>query len=141
MKLTHLALLVLFCISCKKNDTELVDTISRYTGFGDQTVSELWQASVAGSRYLSLGLVLGNGYVDIKKPGILVYNRNENHKPYLAAIEYAVPLNIPEPEPFTCNTHVWKGDLGFPLWLLHAWVWACNPGGIFSWINKSVNLR
>ena len=62
-------------------------------------------------------------------------------KQVLVAVEYAVPLTDPMPEGFTGSQDVWNGTSGFPLWLLHAWVWAYNPDGVFNWTNESVELH
>jgi hypothetical protein len=70
-----------------------------------------------------------------------VYNKNDKGEQELVAVEYAVPLSYPMPEGFTGSDDVWNGTSGFPLWLLHAWVWAYNPDGVFNWTNPSIELH
>jgi hypothetical protein len=92
-----------------------------------------------GHHYMNTSLV--DGTFDIRHPEILVYNRDANGKQVLVAVEYAVPLTDPMPEGFTGSQDVWNGTSGFPLWLLHAWVWSYNPDGVFNWTNESVELH
>jgi hypothetical protein len=93
-----------------------------------------------GHHYMNFDLVYDNIF-DIKKPEILVYNRDENGRQQLVAVEYAVPLTLPMPEGFTGPHDVWNGTSGFPFWLVHAWVWAYNPDGVFNWTNSTVHLH
>ena len=82
-----------------------------------------------------------DGIFDIREPEILVYNKNVGGAQELVAVEYAVPLTFPKPEGFTGSADVWNGTSGFPLWLLHAWVWSYNPDGVFNWTNPTVHLH
>ncbi len=168
MRIILLALVLPFLFtSCKKNNVEEKDFFSAFypTGLPNATVAELREARNATARYQSLDSALADGYVDIAvdvehmghhymktslvdslfdktKPEILVYNReHDTNRPYLVAVEYAVPLKFPKPEGFTGNTDEWKGDSGFPLWLLHAWVWSYNPDGVFYWTNQLVHMH
>jgi hypothetical protein len=87
---------------------------------------------------------LADTVFDYRKPEILVYNKNEQGKTELVAVEYAVPLALrPDTAPagFTGSADVWKRDTGFGLWLLHAWVWAFNPDGVFNPTNPTVHLH
>lgn len=141
------------------------NVISNYTGLSDQTTWELQQARAATARYLNLENAKRDGYIDIsvvvpnmgyhylnpalvqdglfdpRKPEILVYNRDHNGKFYLVAVEYAVPINLPEPSGFTGSLDEWDGNTGFELWLLHAWVWSYNPSGVFNPTNSLVHLH
>jgi len=65
----------------------------------------------------------------------------EDGTPVLVAVEYAVPIALARPEGFQGSTDVWNGTSPFPLWLLHAWVWAYNPEGVFNWTNPLVHLH
>ncbi|MBS1744633.1 MAG: hypothetical protein JST21_00540, partial [Bacteroidetes bacterium] len=157
-------MLSILTLSCKKESVENPDLLDRYTGLNSQTMSELKLARDASARYQSIDNALADGYADIavntenmghhymktslvdsifdlKKPEILVYNKDEEGKPYLVAIEYAVPLNMPKPEGFTGNTDIWDGNTGFQLWLLHAWVWNYNPDGVFHSTNPAIHLH
>ena len=140
------------------------NVINNYTGLSAQTQWELQQARAATARYRKISNAIADGYsdimvdvegmghhymntglvdatFDIRKPEILVYNRNEDGDQVLVAVEYAVPLTFPKPEGFTGSADVWNGDAGFPFWLQHAWVWAYNPDGVFNWTNPLVHLH
>jgi hypothetical protein len=140
------------------------DVLNSYDGLSKQTSWELQQARAATAKYRNIENAIRDDYVDIavdvehmghhymkssivdavfdlKEPEILVYNKDENGNQQLVAVEYAVPLTYAMPEGFTGASDVWKGDSGFPLWLLHAWVWAYNPDGVFNWTNPSVHLH
>lgn len=164
-KLLILLLMIsFFALSCQKEKIENSDLLDRYAGLNDQTVTELRQARNASARYQNLDTALADGYVDIavntehmghhymkaslvdsifdlEMPEILVYNKDLQGKSYLVAIEYAVPLDKPKPEGYTGTDDVWDGNLGFQLWLLHAWVWAYNPEGVFHSTNPLVHLH
>jgi hypothetical protein len=128
-----------------------------------QTVWELQQVRAATARYRDIKNAKKDGYsninvdvpnmghhfmntklvdgtFDIRKPEILVYNGLDSGNPELVAVEYAIPLTDPLPEGFTGSADVWKGDSGFPFWLVHAWVWKFNPDGPFNWTNPTVDL-
>ena len=138
------------------------DVVNDY-GLPPQTVWELQQARAATARYRNIENAKKDGYsninvdvpnmghhfmntslidgtFDIRKPAILVYNGLDTGNPELVAVEYAVPLTDPLPEGFTGSADVWKGDSGFPFWLVHAWVWKYNPDGAFNWTNPDVDL-
>lgn len=162
-----LSIVLLSCIvitSCKKEKAQDSDMLDRYTGLNSQTMAELRQARDASARYQILDSALADGYVDIavdvehmghhymktslvdsifdlKKPEILVYNKDDKGKPNLVAIEYAVPLNRPKPGGYSGSYDVWDGNTGFQLWLLHAWVWSYNPEGVFHSTNPLVHLH
>ena len=140
------------------------ELINMYSGLSKQTTLELQQARAATARYRNIENALKDGYTnigvdvenmghhymnpslvdgtfDIRKPEILVYNGDEDDGFELVAVEYAIPLTAPMPAGFTGSTDVWNGTSGFPLWLLHAWVWAYNPDGVFNWTNSAVHLH
>jgi hypothetical protein len=137
---------------------------TKYDGLDRQTLWELQQARAATARYRNIKNAIKDGYsnimvdvenmghhymnsalvdatFDIRRPEILVYNKNEDGSQELVAVEYAVPLTNPKPEGFTGSGDVWNGDSGFPLWLVHAWVWSYNPDGVFNWTNPLVHLQ
>jgi len=137
--------------------------LARRCGLSFRTLWELRQARAATARYRDIKNAIKDGYsnimvdvpnmghhfmninlvdgtFDIRKPEILVYNGLDTGNPELVAVEYAIPLTDPMPEGFTGSADVWKGDSGFPYWLLHAWVWKFNPDGIFNWTNPRVDL-
>jgi hypothetical protein len=77
-----------------------------------------------GYQYMKISLV--DAEFDIRKPEILVYNKNDKGKIELVAVEYAVPISLtPKAAPagFTGDNYVWSKNTDFGLLLLHAWVW------------------
>jgi hypothetical protein len=145
----------------KNEDAEV---INMYSGLSRQTMWELQQARAATARYRDIKNAIKDGYsninvdvpnmghhfmkaslvdatFDIRHPEILVYNGLDTGNPELIAVEYAVPLDQPVPEGFTGSSDVWNGTSGFPLWLVHAWVWKYNPAGVFNWTNPAVDLN
>lgn len=140
------------------------NAVNNYTGLSWQTTWELKQARASTAKYQNFDNAIKDGYeniavdvegmghhfmnmklvdgtFDVKSPEILVYNKNNEGKMELVAVEYAVLLTDPKPEGFTGSGDVWNGESGFPLWLLHAWVWAYNPEGVFNWTNPAVHLH
>lgn len=138
--------------------------LNNYGELPFKTLWELQQARAASAKYQRVENALADGYVDIavdvehmghhymntnlldatfdiRHPEILVYNKDENGKQQLVAVEYAIPLNNPMPEGFTGSADVWDGNTGFGLWLLHAWVWYKNPDGVFKPFNPLVELH
>ena len=140
------------------------NTLNFYTGLDGLTMWQLQQARAATAKYRNIDNAIKDGYADIevdvqhmghhymntslvdsvfdiRQPEILVYNKDQNGNQQLVAVEYAVPLTYPKPEGFAGTNDVWNGTSGFPLWLLHAWVWAYNPDGVFNWTNPTVELH
>jgi len=140
--------------------------LDQYTGLSSQTLWELQQARAATARYRNIANAIKDGYADIavvvpnmghhylkaalldgefdiRKPEILVYNRNEEGAFELVAVEYAIPLQLSAEAPagFTGTADVWDRNTGFGLWLLHAWVWSYNPQGVFNPTNPLVHLH
>ncbi len=140
------------------------DVVNEYSGLSFQTKWELQQARAATAKYRNINNAVKDGYVDIsvrvenmghhylnpglldgtfdvRKPEILVYNKDEDGNFHLVAVEYAVPINEPRPEGFTGSQDEWDENTGFGLWLLHAWVWTYNPYGVFNPTNPLVHLH
>jgi len=140
------------------------DALTAYTGLSPQTIWELQQVRAATAKYRNIDNAAKDGYADIevdvqhmghhfmktsivdsifdlRQPEILVYNKNDKGEQELVAVEYAVPLIYAKPEGFTGAADVWNGTSGFPLWLVHAWVWAYNPDGAFNWTNPLIELH
>lgn len=145
------------------------ELLTFYKGLDGQTLFELQQVRAATAKYrhiknafadnyVDIGLKLPNmGYhilkselvtpvFDIRKPPILVYNKNEDDSFELLAVEYAVPIdsqtpNIP-PVGFTGDDDEWDfNTLNTGWWTLHAWVWKNNPDGVFKPMNPIVEVR
>jgi hypothetical protein len=145
------------------------ELLTYYKGLDPQTLFELQQVRASTARYrnvknafddnyMDIGLKLPNmGYhflkaelvspaFDIKRPPILVYNKNEDGSFELLAVEYAVPIdpqtpNVP-PVGFFGDDDEWDfNTLNTGWWTLHAWVWKNNPDGVFSPMNPLVQVR
>ena len=142
------------------------NVVHDYSGVLKKTAWELQQARAATARYRNIKNAIKDGYgdisvvlpnmgyhylkssfvdatFDIRKPELLVYNKNENGEFQLLAVEYAVPLSLSPnaPQGFSGNQDVWDRNTGFGLWLLHAWVWSYNPDGVFNPTNPLVHLH
>ena len=139
----------------------------KYKDLDKQNVKELQHVRAASEKYRKIENALKDGYKDIivdvpnmghhymkldivnetfdmTKPEILVYNRDHSGTLQLVAVEYAVPIELtPDkaPEGFAGTGDVWDRNIGFGLWLLHAWVWHYNPDGVFNPTNPLVHLH
>ena len=136
-----------------------------YNGLAPETVAELQQAKIATARYNNFENALTDGYVDINvivpemgyhylkvsnldavfeyaKPEILVYNKEDNGRMQLVAVEYAVPISLSTNAPagFTGDNDIWSVYQG-TLWTLHAWIWEYNRLGVFNTTNPSVHVH
>lgn len=77
--------------------------------------------------------------VDATRPEILVYEPGPHGRPRLVAVEYAVPLTAwREADPPTLYGIPFHVNAAFGLWVLHAWVWAPNPSGMFADWNPRI---
>jgi hypothetical protein len=153
--------------STEKIMTDDAEFRTRCQGLQFQTLWELQQARSATAKYQDIENAYRDEYADInvilpmmgyhfmrqknldakfeiRKPELLVYNKNIHGKFVLVAIEYAVPLDLsPDgpPEGFTGSGDVWDRNTTFGLWTLHAWIWKFNPDGVFSPMNPNVIVR
>jgi len=147
----------------RSNQQKESNGFGNYTGLDPKTVGELQQAKIATARYNDFQQAINDGYVDINvivpemgyhylkmdnldgtfdyaKPEILVYNKEENGRMKLVALEYATPLSATPPAGFTGDQDVWSVYQGV-LWTLHAWVWEYNPAGVFNPTNPLIHLH
>ena len=152
-------------IQSKSNSQNGSNGFGNYTGLDPQTVSELQQAKISTAKYNDFDQAIADGYVDINvivpemgyhylkmdnlnatfeydKPEILVYNKEENGRMKLVALEYAVPISLSPnaPSGFTGDNDHWSVYQGV-LWTLHAWVWEYNPNGVFNATNPLIHLH
>ena len=152
-------------IQSKSNSQNGSNGFGNYTGLAPQTVSELQQAKIATAKYNDFDQAIADGYVDINvivpemgyhylkmdnlnatfeydKPEILVYNKEENGRMKLVALEYAVPISLSAnaPSGFTGDNDHWSVYQGV-LWTLHAWIWEYNPDGVFNATNPLIHLH
>lgn len=138
-----------------------------YPGLSPVTLWELQQARAATASYRQIKNAMKDGYKDInvvlpgmghhfmkeslldgtfdfKNPEILVYNKYPDGSYELVAVEYAVPISLlpnTPPAGFTGAWDEWAKNEGFGLWLVHAWVWAENPLGVFHPTNPLIHLH
>src|SRR5690606_33442656 len=117
-------------------------SLAKHYNLPKELLNELQQAKIATAKYNHIENALADGYEDIgvvvpqmghhymksnivngvfeiDKPEILVYSPHPvTGKMRLVAVEYAVPLDFPEPEGFTGDLDEWDENTGFGLWLL-----------------------
>jgi hypothetical protein len=151
------------------NEKPGAELFNQNSGLDPQTLLELQEVRAATARYQNIEHAFGDSYVDIglvmpnmgyhflkaglvtsvfdlRKPPILVYNKKDNGKFELVAVEYAVPIdprstNTP-PDGFTGNDDEWDfNTLNTGWWTLHAWVWKNNPDGVFKPMNPLVIVQ
>jgi hypothetical protein len=151
-------------VESQKADKE---PLTYYEGLNPQTMFELQEARAATAKYQNIENAFADGFettpvvvlpnmgyhfrkianidgtFDIKNPEILVYNKDDNGKFVLVAVEYAVPFTFSAnaPEGFTGSDDVWDHTTAFGLWTLHAWVWKNNPDGVFAPMNPTVQVQ
>lgn len=92
-----------------------------------------------GLHYLNAGLL--DGAVDASAPEALVYEMSDDGKLKLVALEYIVPVAAwagSEP-PSLFGQHFHQHSV-LPLYVLHAWIWAPNPSGMFADWNQRVAM-
>jgi hypothetical protein len=92
-----------------------------------------------GLHYVDFSLV--DGVVDATQPEALVYEMRSDGKLKLVALEYIVPDELVDPAnpPMLFGQHLHKHSV-LPLWVLHAWIWAPNPLGMFADWNPRVGM-
>jgi hypothetical protein len=150
-------------IQTRSNQPKESNGFGNYTGLAPKTVEELRQAKIATARYNDFQQAINDGYVDINvivpemgyhylkmdnlnetfdyaNPEILVYNKEENGRMKLVALEYATPVSATPPVGFTGDQDVWSVYQGV-LWTLHAWVWEYNPEGVFNPTNPLIHVH
>jgi hypothetical protein len=143
-----------------------MNVVQLYPSISSATAWELQQARAATARYVDIDNAIRDQYVDInvvsenmgyhymkvsevddtfniRKPEILIYNKNHNGQFELVAVEYAIPLALSAtaPEGFSGTDDVWDENHTFGLWLLHVWVWSYNPDGVFNPTNPLIHLH
>lgn len=139
--------------------------LGNYRDLPEATLGELQAAKAATARYNNFANAVHDGYIDINvivpamgyhylladrldsefdpaKPEILVYNRENNGRMKLLAVEYAVPIVLSPQAPagFTGEEDHWSVYQN-TLWTLHAWVWEYNPAGVFNPTNPLVHIH
>lgn len=156
-------------LSQTSRQTEELTSLYANKGLSKQTLHELQEVKEATAKYHFIENAFRDQYVDInlklpnmgyhflksqlvsrtfnlRKPPILVYNKRDNGKFELVAVEYAVPIDSTHlhtpPQGFTGDADEWDfNTLNTGWWTLHAWVWKFNPDGVFKPMNPSVIVK
>jgi hypothetical protein len=77
--------------------------------------------------------------VEVDRPEALVYEMAANGKLKLVALEYIVPSDLVDSaNPPSLFGHTFHAHPVLPLHVLHAWIWAPNPDGMFADWNRRV---
>jgi hypothetical protein len=87
-------------------------------------------------RYLSKEL-------DVARPQILLYERDDNGKYVLNGVEFIVPYRLwPKDSipPRIMGRNLVRSE-PLQLWYMHMWVWKPNPAGLFADWNPRVRCR
>lgn len=95
-----------------------------------------------GVHYVNGGLLGDGGALDPARPEALVYEMRPNGKLKLVGLEYIVlDADVPDKmhPPMLFGQHLHFND-AVGLWVLHAWVWAPNPLGMFEDWNPRVGM-
>lgn len=96
-----------------------------------------------GHHFPNPSLMNDGGQLDVTKPELLVYEKQEDGSFRLGALEYFVSgADVPEtgPAPVLFDRELkWVAALNG--WEIHAWVWRSNPSGTFSDFNPKVSCR
>jgi hypothetical protein len=95
-----------------------------------------------GLHYVNGSLLGDGGALDPARPEALVYEMRPNGKLKLVGLEYIVlEDDVPDPTdpPMLFGRHFHKHS-SLPLYVLHAWVWAPNPLGMFEDWNPRVGM-
>lgn len=78
--------------------------------------------------------------VEVERPEILLYSREEGGEYRLNGVEYIVPYTARSREatPPRVMGQALKRSDELQLWYLHVWVWRENPAGLFADWNPTV---
>lgn len=152
-----------------KKQAEDLSSLYAKSGLSRQTLHELQEVKEATAKYHTIENAFRDQYQDIqlkmpnmgyhflksqlvspsfdlRKPAILVYNKKDNGRYQLVAVEYAVPIDSAHlhtpPQGFTGDADEWDfNTLNTGWWTLHAWVWKFNPDGVFKPMNPDVIVK
>jgi hypothetical protein len=102
-------------------------------------------AGAMGYHYFNAGLMADNA-VDVRRPEVLVYAPTPDGELGLVAVEWVVrsaqsnPPGVSEaPSLLGMDMHILVPPPGPAFYLMHAWVWAENPSGMFADWNPDVS--
>lgn len=125
---------------------KLTEAIAPYANFG-AALNAGYDIDATGFR-----MQMGHHYVkgalvddifELEKPELLIYNSNKKGVMQLVGVEYIVPISDmanpqPPPKGFVGDTDVWEVNTEFNVWMLHAWIVADNPNGVFTAMNPNI---
>jgi hypothetical protein len=108
-------------------------------GYGTRVTGCMSSPTAGGMGVHYADLARFDATVDALRPEILVYEPGPNGQLRLVAVEYAVPLAAwDQAEPPSLYGMPFHVNADFGLWVLHAWVWAPNPSGMFADWNPRI---
>ncbi len=88
---------------------------------------------------------LGNGFLTLLRPEVLLYTPMEDGSMELLGVEYIIPGNLwenEEPPRFLGQDLLFNPNVGpFGIWALHVWTAKHNPDGIFASWNPEVSCE
>lgn len=84
-----------------------------------------------------------DGVVSPLEPEVLVYEPQKNGQQKLVGVEYLIPWSIlpSTAEPPTLFGQQFLPNSGDEVWMLHVWIWANNPDGMFATWNPNVSCQ
>jgi hypothetical protein len=94
---------------------------------------------VGGMGYHHQKAALLDGRIEVERPEILVYARDEEGGYALAGVEYVIPLlEWSGDGPPEVMGQKLKPSPSLGIWYRHVWVWRPNPSGLFADWNPDV---
>jgi hypothetical protein len=115
-----------------------------YEPLFDCTVNPNDPSVAMGQHYIN-GALAGDDLLELEKPEVLMYERQNNGRMKLVGVEYVVfeeAWSGAEAPTFLGRTMARKTAVGLhpvpPFYEIHAWVWTYNPNGSFADWNPNV---
>ena len=112
---------------------------ARQAGFPNSTPRCLSHPTLGGMGYHYVDRKVVDDRLELERPEILLYARDEKGQDRLTGVEYIIPLSQwTRSEPPTFFGQTLKRSDELKLWYLHVWAWEENPSGLFADYNPKV---